>query len=192
MTFGLQKTSAALALALNLLSAHAAEFEVAELMDMLSSVKKSEASFTETKHMAMLEAPLVLSGTLSYDRPDRLEKKTITPYSERMSVEGNKLTFETKGKAKVLALDQQPALRAFVESIRATRAGDLPALERFYQLDLNGGAGAWTLTLKPNDAAVRKQVRAIVMSGQNERILQVEVLETGGDRSIMVINEELS
>lgn len=177
---------------MNLLSAHAAELEVSELMNILSSVKKSEASFTETRHIAMLEAPLVLSGTLSYNHPDKIEKKVTAPYDERLSVEGNKLTYESKGKPKALMLDQQPTLRAFVEGIRATRSGDLSTLERFYQVDLTGSAGAWTLTLKPNDAAVRKQVKAIVMSGQNERILQVEVLETGGDRSIMVINEELS
>ena len=172
--------------------ANASEFDVEALMDMLSSVRKSEASFTETRHVAMLDSPLVLTGTLSYQRPNRLEKKVNAPHSERLSVEGDKLTFESKGKTKVVALDQEPALRAFVESVRATRSGDQATLERFYQLDLTGDPGAWTLTLKPNDSAMRRQVKAIVMSGQNERILEIEVLEAGGDRSIMVINEQAS
>jgi hypothetical protein len=172
--------------------ANASEFDVDALMDMLSSVRKSEASFTETRHLAMLDSPLVLTGTLSYSRPDRLEKKVNAPHSERLSVEGDKLTFESKGKVKVVALDREPVLRAFVESIRATRSGDQAALERFYQLDLTGDPGAWTLTLKPNDSSMRRQVKAIVMSGQNERIVEIEVLETGGDRSIMVINEKAS
>ncbi len=172
--------------------AHAQSFEITELMHMLATVEQSRARFTETRHIALLEQPLILSGTLSYDRPDRLEKKVMTPYSERLSVDGNQLTLETKGKSKVLPLNEQPMLRALVASIRATRAGDLGTLERYYQLDLGGDEGAWTLTLKPYDPAVKKQIRAIVMSGQNERILQVEVFETGGDRSIMVISEELS
>jgi hypothetical protein len=191
MISGLKKASAAISIALASV-AYAAEFEVAELMDMLSSVRKSEARFTETRHMAMLDEPLVLSGTLSYMRPDKIEKKVTSPYSERLSIDGNTLTFETKGETKALMLDHEPLLRAFVESVRATRSGDVSTLERFYEIDLTGDAGAWTLTLRPNDAAVRKQVKAVVMSGQNERILQVEVFETGGDRSIMVIDEELS
>jgi outer membrane lipoprotein-sorting protein len=181
-----------LALVLCSALAHGGQFDLAELMHLLATVKQSSARFTETKHMALLDQPLVSSGTLSYTRPDKLEKKTIEPFRERLSVEGDTLTLETKGKSKVLPLDNQPMLRALVASIRATRAGDLAALERSYQLDLLGEPGAWTLTLKPHDAAVRQHLKSIVMSGQNERILQVEVFETGGDRSIMVISEELS
>lgn len=172
--------------------AHAESFEITELMHLLATVERSEARFIETKHMALLEQPLVLTGTLSYERPHKLEKLVTSPYRERLAVQGDQLTVETKGKSKTLPLDRQPMLRAFVESIRATRAGDLPALEKYYELDLTGDAGAWTLTLKPYDPAMRKQVKAVVMSGQNERVVQVEVFESGGDRSTMVINEDLS
>ncbi|MGH8726699.1 MAG: LolA-related protein [Burkholderiales bacterium] len=179
-------------MALVMMSANVYAFDVHELMDTLARVEKSDARFTETKHIALLDKPLVLSGTLSYARPDRLEKNVLSPQSERFVLDGNTLTIEAKGKRRTLTLEQQPLLRAFVESIRAARAGDLRALERHYQLDLTGSADAWTLTLKPNDSAARKHLKAIVLSGQNEHIVQVEIFETGGDRSIMVLNEKLS
>jgi outer membrane lipoprotein-sorting protein len=165
---------------------------IGELMQMLASVESANARFTETRHSALLKAPLVLRGTLAYRRPDRVEKHVLTPYDERITVAGGRVTFEnrTHSRRKTIAVSGAPGLAALIESIRATRAGDLPALERYYSLQIEGSRERWTLTLKPLDSQIADYVVSLELSGSGVRIGKVTIEETSGDRSVMEISEQ--
>ena len=165
---------------------------IGELMQMLASFESAQGRFVETRHSALLKAPLVLQGTLAYRRPDRVEKHVLTPYDERIIVEGGRLTIEnrTHNRNQSLAVSGAPGLAALVESIRATRAGDLLALQRHFTLQVEGARERWTLTLKPLDAQVGDHVVSIALSGSGARIGQVTIDETSGDRSVMDIREQ--
>ena len=161
-------------------------------MQMLASVESAQARFVETRHSALLKAPLVLQGTLAYRRPDRVEKHVLAPYDERIIVEGGRLTVDnrTRNRKQVLAVSSAPGLAALVESIRATRAGDLPALQRHFALQVEGTRERWTLILRPLDAQVGDYVVSLALSGSGARIGQVTIEETSGDRSVMEIREQ--
>jgi len=162
---------------------------LSELMRLLASIEQSQARFVETKYSALLKSPLVLTGTLSYRRPDRVEKHVRSPYDERMILEGGRLTLEVSGEKKTFSVAAAPAAAALVESVRATLAGDLDALRQYYSLKLEGALTDWTLTLQPLDAPVQELVRSITLSGSRDQIRRVEVEEAGGDRSVMEITE---
>ena len=91
----------------------------------------------------------------------------LSPYDERITVEGGRLTLEnrTQNRKKTISVSGAPGLAALVESIRATRAGDLAALQRHYALQLEGSREHWTLTLKPLDARSRDYVTSLALSG---------------------------
>jgi len=165
---------------------------VTELMQMLGSVQSATARYVETRESALLKSPLVLQGTLSYRRPDRLEKHVLEPQDERITVEGGQLTLENRSqnRSKRIPIASAPGLAALVESIRATRAGDLAALKRHYVLQVEGSREQWTLTLRPLDSQVADYVTSIVVSGSESRIARIIVQETGGDRSVTEITED--
>jgi hypothetical protein len=167
---------------------------VAELMLMLASVESSTARYVETRESALLKAPLVFRGTLFYRRPDRFEKRVLFPQDERITLEGGELTLENRAqnRRKTIGVGSAPGLAALVESIRATRAGDLAALKRHYTLQLEGSREQWTLTLRPVESQVADYVTSIVLSGAESRIARITVQETGGDRSVMEIMEAKS
>ena len=162
-----------------------------ELMQMLASVESANARFVETRHSALLKSPLVLQGTLAYRRPDRVEKHVQSPYDESITVEGGRLTLEnrTRKQKKTIAVSGAPGLAALIESIRATRAGDLAALQRYYALQVEGSREQWTLTLKPLDAQIAGYVSSIALSGSETRIGRIMIEEASGDRSVMEIEE---
>jgi len=170
----------------------AATFAIGELMQMLASVESANARFVETRESALLKAPLVLQGTLAYRRPDRVEKHVQSPYDERITVEGGRLTLEnrTHNRKKSVPVSGAPGLAALVESMRATRAGDLAALQRHYALQLEGTRERWTLRLRPLDAQVAGYLTSITLSGSGTRIGRIAVEEAGGDRSTMEIEEQ--
>ena len=158
-------------------------------MRELAQVKTANARFIERRHLAILTAPLESSGTLVYVAPDRLEKHTLRPRPESLVLERNELTVESKerNQRRTLVLQDYPVIWAFVESIRATLAGDLPTLSRFYQVGLDGGERRWRLSLIPSEPRMQDVVSEIRISGDRSWINAIEMIETGGDRSVMTI-----
>jgi outer membrane lipoprotein-sorting protein len=167
------------------------DWKLPQLMASLQQVQAAKASFVERKFMRILREPLQSSGQLVYVRPDKLQKDTILPKPERLTVEGGQLTIEQQGdKTRQLALQDFPQIWAFVESIRATLAGDLPTLTRFYDVSLQGSRENWTLQLVPKDNKTRALVAIIRISGDNETIRNVKTEEADGDFTSMTIVAE--
>jgi outer membrane lipoprotein-sorting protein len=168
-----------------------ASWDLAQLMQSLSQVKSARAGFVERKTLSIVTTPLEFSGTLAYTAPDRLEKRTLLPKPESMVLQGDKLVLENaRSQRRTVVLSDYPVIWAFVESIRSTLAGDLTTLNRFYRVSLEGDPGAWRLLLIPSEPAMQKVVREIHIAGAKSRIASIEIIETGGDKSVMTITED--
>jgi hypothetical protein len=161
------------------------------VMGELARVRHAKARFVERKYLEMLKAPLELTGTLEYRAPDRLEKRTLTPKPESFVVEGNRLELENaRGQRRRVSLQEHAVLWGFVESIRSTLKGDLPALHRFYHVAFDGRTEAWRLTLTPRDPKMAAIISQIQIEGAAARVASVEIQEARGDRSVMTVIEE--
>jgi len=174
------------------LSAAAQEepWDFARLMAQLAQVQATQARYSEVRRVAVLQKPLQLSGTLLYERPALIEKRQILPFSEVIRVDGNWLTVEREGKTRRIALLNEPLVAALVESLRATLAGDGAELERLYSVRVGGTRQRWTLALTPREIEVAGVVKSIGIAGSGSRIVRLEILEPGGDGSVMTIHEK--
>ncbi len=166
-------------------SAHA--FDLADLAAARGRIVISAARFRETRHIATLLTPLERSGTLLYRRPDHIAMHVVTPQPEDLVIDGNTLRLSAPAGERTLALDDEPALLAWTESLRATLAGDVPALTRYFVPTLSGDSSGWRLALEPRDAALRAQISSIVIDGEADALRRVEVRESGGDDTVMDI-----
>jgi hypothetical protein len=162
------------------------------LMSQLSQVKTARGKYVERKHLAMLETPLESSGTLLYSAPGRLEKRMLSPRRESLILDGDTLVLDSNGHHRTFALQEHPVVWAFAESIRSTLAGDLPTLQRFYEVSLEGHSGAWRLRLRPKESRMRQAASEISLGGSGSWVNLIEIIEGGGDRSVMVITREAS
>jgi len=165
-------------------------WDFARLMGELAQVQTSRARYTEVKRVALLQKPLQLSGTLFYERPARLEKRQTLPSREVISVDGDWLTVEREGKTRRISLQNAPLVAALVESLRATLAGDGAELEQLYKVRVEGTRQRWTLALTPREVEVAGVVKRILIAGSGSRLARLEILEPGGDGSVMTIREE--
>jgi len=163
------------------------------LMAALARHGPGTVRFTETKTSALLKAPIESSGTLTYAAPAKLEKHTLVPRDERFAVDGDTVVIETAARAGgerrriELGLGQYPAIRAFVESIRGTLAGDLASLRRYYRVELEGTWSDWRLHLLPSDPQMAELVLKVVIGGAGGEVRRIEILEASGDRTVMTI-----
>lgn len=163
-------------------------------MGALAEVKSASGTFTERKTLHVLNAPLVTTGTLTYVAPDRMEKVTLTPVPERFVLDGNEVTI-TGGRDRqthTFSLSSSPVIAGLVEGIRATLAGDLRTLERFYAVQLSGDYAEWQLLLRPNNAELAHVVKWIRIRGSRNRIEAVESKSHNGDDTEMTIGEDVS
>ena len=175
------------ALALHVSLAGASDFGAAQLFDMLARERPGRATFHEKKHLALLDRPVESTGELTFTPPDRMEKNTLTPRPERVTVDRERVTLERGGKRHSLGLRENPSIAVLVESIRATLAGDFNAVVRAYSVALDGTPARWKLTLRPLDASAARIVERIDIGGERARVKTVEILQADGDRSVMTI-----
>lgn len=168
---------------------YAADWDIDQLMNSLAQTRSGHARFVEKKSIAILDQPVESSGDLLYTAPDRLEKRTIKPKPETMVVQGDNLQIE-RGRQKIqLQLQTYPELAAFIDSIRGTLAGDRKALERSYQLSLEGSAQSWTLRLVPVSSKMKQVVALIRITGVRDEIRSIDITQVDGDSSVMLIEK---
>lgn len=166
----------------------APEWTLPALMAAMRTVRASNARFVETKTLRLLNQAQRSSGRLRYVAPGYLQKETLEPQTARLTINGDRLTVEQQGeRTRDFSLRDYSEIGALVESIRATLAGDLPALTFYFSTALQGSADNWTLTLTPKDAKLRAMVTTIRIAGAHDAISDVQTQEADGDRTDMTV-----
>ena len=158
-----------------------------EVMRQLSMRRHGRVEFIEQHFLAVLKHPIESSGELRYEAPDHLEKRTILPRPETVVLDGGVVTVERGEHRRVLDLHRYPQIQPFIESIRATLAGDRGALERVFHLEFAGTVERWSLTLNPLDHQLARIVQVVQIDGSRDQLLRVEIRQPDGDRSLMTL-----
>jgi Outer membrane lipoprotein carrier protein LolA-like len=169
----------------------AAADDLDRLMALLAQRTHGHVSFVEEDHLAVLDRPVRSSGELLYDRPDRLEKRTLAPHAASLILQHGSVTIESRGRKHVLVLRDYPQIAPFVESLRATLAGDRHALEQIFQVTFEGVLDRWTLTLVPLDAKLQGVVQQIRIEGARDELQSVSISQADGDSSVMTIGSSM-
>ena len=184
----------ALLLALGALPARAADLTLDQLMALRQAIKSESATFTEKRTLSILDQPIESEGTLLFVAPDHLEKHTRAPHEEHLVVEGDAIRIEQAEEGKRnhtrrFSLEDSEEMSALIGSVRGTLAGDEAALLRYYEVALSGPAEDWALQLIPKDEKTKKLVDFIRIAGAQDKIHTIEIVEQGGDRSVMTITK---
>ncbi len=166
-------------------AAAAGSLDPASLLARIAAARSVRVRFVEHKHLKLLDAPVVSSGTLRYDPPGRLEKRTESPHAETMVLQDDRLILERDGRTRSIGVDQLPAVGALVGGLRDVLAGDAGALGTRFRLVAQGTDAAWQLVLLPSDPELGALVSRILIEGGGARVARIEVLQADGDRSSM-------
>ena len=164
-----------------------AQFDLLQLMQTLAQVKAGEATFTETRTVAMLERTLQSSGRLSFEAPDSFVRETLKPRREKIAVVGNSVTMSLGARTRTVPLDSVPEAAVIMEAIRGTLTGNRDAIERNFTPSVVGTPQRWTLELKPREPRLRELVIAVRLVGERALVREVTVAMADGDKSVMTI-----
>jgi hypothetical protein len=171
--------------------AQPAAWGLPQLMQSLAQVKFASAGFTERKTLAVLNSPLVATGTLTYTAPDMMQKITTAPVPERFTLDRGEITMTgAGGQTQSFALNQDPRIGGPIEGILATLAGDLPALNRLYTVQFSGAPSGWQIVLQPRDPRLAQFISWIRIAGSFDRIGAIDTQNANGDHSEMTVAED--
>ena len=162
---------------------------LSRLMQQLAARGSSHASFVERKTLAVLKRPVESSGELIYVAPDRLEKRTLLPRPESLQLDKGVLSVQRGKRNYSLSLRDYPDVAAFVDTIRATLAGDLLALQRSFTLEFRKPSNDWVLVLVPRERRLARLITRIRINGTGAGLNEVTIESADGDRSVMTIHE---
>lgn len=156
------------------------------LMTVLAHTPHGRVGFIERQYLAVLNRPLESSGELVYVPPDRLEKRTLKPKPSTLIVVGDVLTLQRGSRKHVMPLRDLPQAAPFIDSIRATLAGDRATLERHFRVQMQGTLQDWTLELTPQ-AAQDSGIAQIRLRGAQGLLKAVDIRQSDQDRSELLI-----
>ena len=179
---------AALALACSLAAAEPAPLpaELQSLARRFADMPGLSARFEEEKRLSLLRAPLASEGTLYYARPDLIARHTTAPAASSWVLRGDTLHVSGPDGARSLDLAAVPALQPLLDALRSLLRGDLPALERVFEIGFDAPAsadGRWQLRLTPREAPLRDVVSLLEIEGVAGILSSLRVREVGGDET---------
>jgi hypothetical protein len=176
------------------------EWNVEVLMRELSRVTHAKLDFIETKKSVFLITDTTLEGVMEYRAPDYIEKFTMSPFQEKVVIDGDSMLIEktlSAGKQENVVIPQtysvesHPVLKVAVESIRAMLAGDFEILTTGYIATLIGTRDNWELNLEPKETEILEYIESINLSGKDIRITKVVTIQTDGDASNLELSYKL-
>ena len=160
-----------------------------ELLGHMATTRGVVAEFREVKLLALLDAPLETHGTLYFVPPDKLARVTRDPAATRLLLVGDHMRFEDEAGASDIDLSQNPVARQFANNLIVLWRGDRAALEALYRLDFEADGARWKLGLVPKSAPLDRFIRSIRIAGEGPTILDMELVETDGDRTHTVFEK---
>ena len=161
-------------------SAHA--FDLQQLSDQLAKPSVIHGNFTQEKHLRALPQPLVSKGTFVLAKDHGLLWLLKTPLQQDY-----RITSQGSARRDANGWQLLPNKSAGAEQNRlflAVLQGDSSGLQRDFDLQLQGEAQQWKLTLTPRSLLLKQVFTQINIDG-GALVHTIELLETQGDSTLL-------
>jgi outer membrane lipoprotein-sorting protein len=139
--------------------------EIDQLVQRLQALHASEpslqANFREERHLAMLKDPIVNEGKVWFTLPDKIRREIGGKTPSTTVIDGKKMTiyYPNYQQLEVYDLEKRPIIK---DSLNALTAGlNFREISNFYNLQGSRDGNQYQITLTPKTAAVRKLVRSV-------------------------------
>ncbi len=154
----------------------------------LAQPAPARTAFAEVRYVGVLERPLILHGDLIWQGGERLERDVSTPYRETTTISGDQVRIVRPGQPpQTFDLGRAPELKGLLIGFRALLSGDAALLRATFDVSASGDARAWTLELKPRDAALARRLTGISVDGSGHRLRCLRMDQSNGDTSFTLL-----
>ena len=168
--------------------AHAAALVPERLIAGLAQPAPARTAFAEVRYVGVLARPLILHGDLVWLGDAKLERDVDAPYRETTTIDGDQVRIVRPGQPpQTFDLGRAPELKGLLTGFRALLSGDAALLRATFAVSASGDARAWTLDLKPHDAALARRLAGISVDGRGHRLRCLRMDQSNGDTSFTLL-----
>lgn len=164
-----------------------------ELELRVSAVTSLEVGFVEEKHLAMFTDTVRCKGRMLFVQPDRIRWEITEPFHSVLVVNGQRSgKYDVvSGKPRRLQMGDE-GLRTAIEQLTAWQQGRFRPKGGDFAVELWQDSSRVRMVLRPSDATLRRFIEAFELTVDVEagRIVQVDMRESGGDRTTIRMLEE--
>lgn len=162
---------------------------LSRIEDKVSRMESLRADFVQEKHLAILDKPIVLKGTLFMEKPNLFAWHVEHPLRYSMVVEGGVIRQwdEDTEQVQKISLGKNPAFKMMIQQMRDWFSGTYRPMLAEYRVSLLENDPI-TLEFIPLDNALARQVIervTITFAGDERYIQQIQIVERGGDRTLL-------
>ena len=155
----------------------------------LAQPAPAHTAFVEVRYVGVLTRPLILHGKLVWLGGAKLERDVAAPYRETTTISGDQVRIVRPGQPppQTIDLGRAPELKGLLTGFRALLSGDAALLRATFAVSASGDARAWTLELKPRDAALARRLAGISVDGSGHRLRCLRMDQSNGDTSFTLL-----
>ncbi len=186
---------AALLLALPVAASAAPCTSTATCLDAVRAAQQAtgtlDARFVQTKHVALLDEPLVSTGRFRFRRPDRVRLDVETPQPATILIAGRDVRIPGLPADEQRALAASPLAAMFTE-LGALFAGTLDRAPAHFAMRAQAdAAGDVVVTLTPTAPAFQRLFRTIALrfGGTPLGVRSMRLEETLGDHLVVELRD---
>ncbi|WP_125863030.1 outer membrane lipoprotein carrier protein LolA [Pseudomonas versuta] len=170
-------------------SSFAHAFDLQQLSAQLARPQVIHGDFIQEKHLRALPKPLTSTGTFVLARDHGLLWQLKTPLQQDYRITAQGIARRNGNEWQML-----PGKSAGAEQNRlflAVLQGDSSGLQRDFDLQLQGEAKDWKLTLTPRSLLLKQIFTRINIDG-GELVQRIELQETQGDSTLLKMQNSVS
>jgi len=142
-----------------------------------------QANFREERHLTMLKEPIVNEGKVWFTLPDKIRREIGGKTPSTTVIDGKKMSiyYPNYQQLEIYDLEKRPIIK---DSLRALTAGlNFREIGSYYDLAGSKDGNAYHVTLTPKTASVRKLVKSVDLTiDENLTPARVVVEDAKGQR----------
>ncbi|MCP4809572.1 MAG: outer membrane lipoprotein carrier protein LolA [Proteobacteria bacterium] len=141
------------------------------------------ADFTQVRHSQLLSRPITSSGTLAFERPDRMAWTVTAPARSTFILDGAKvgMAYPDLGMREEIDLASNAEVASLVQGMMVWLGGDLETVSKDYDVAWASGTPS-VATLTPKDDKLSAIIGTLDLSIAESTIQKVVITEPDGDR----------
>jgi outer membrane lipoprotein-sorting protein len=149
-----------------------------------SGIRTISSDFIQERQTSMLREPLIATGRFFFEKPKRLRWEFLKPSRFGFSINGEtaRRWKDDPGRWQRFDIGKEPAIKALTEQIFAWAGGDVPWLEKRYEIVIRSREPL-VLSLTPRSSEEKKYIRhlAVSFSPDFAYVDSVEIGDKEGD-----------
>jgi outer membrane lipoprotein-sorting protein len=163
------------------------ESDIDQLIQKLQALHNNQpsmqANFREERHLAMLKDPVVNEGKVWFTLPDKIRREIDGKTPSTTIIDGKKMSiyYPNYQQVEIYDLEKRPIIK---DSLRALTAGlNFREIGSYYNVEGSKEGNGYHVTLTPKTASVRKLVRSVDLTiDENLAPVRVVVEDAKGQR----------